>query len=142
MLSSLAIFGLIASVIAAAWYGLGRPVALPPSPLGSGERITCMSYAPFHGDQAPYTPNLRISDRQIEADLERLAKVTSCIRTYSARGSQSRIVRLAGAPPDEEKVAPDIRWVLSGDRGLTYAATPPAEGTLVAGAWWPALRCG
>ncbi len=96
MLRSLAIFGLIASVIAAAWYGLGRPVALPPSPLGSGERITCMSYAPFHGDQAPYTPNLRISDRQIEADLERLAKVTSCIRTYSARGSQSRIVRLAG----------------------------------------------
>jgi glucan 1,3-beta-glucosidase len=55
-----------------------------------------MSYAPFHGDQAPYTPNLRISDRQIEADLERLANVTSCIRTYSARGPQSRIVRLAG----------------------------------------------
>ena len=32
----------------------------------SGGKLTCMSYAPFHGEQAPFTPNLRIPDRQIE----------------------------------------------------------------------------
>jgi glucan 1,3-beta-glucosidase len=54
-----------------------------------------MSYAPFHGDQAPFTWNLRIPDRQIEDDLRRLAEITSCARTYSARGPQGRITRLA-----------------------------------------------
>jgi exo-beta-1,3-glucanase (GH17 family) len=95
MLRSLAIFALIAGVIAAAWYGLGRPVPLPPSPLGSGDKLTCMSYAPFHADQAPYDPDLRIPDRQIEADLRRLSQLTYCVRTYSARGPHARIPRLA-----------------------------------------------
>ena len=95
MFRSLAIFALIAGVIAAAWYGLGRPVPLPPSPLGSGDKLTCMSYAPFHADQAPFDPDLRIPDRQIEADLRRLSKLTNCVRTYSARGPHARIPRLA-----------------------------------------------
>jgi glucan 1,3-beta-glucosidase len=95
MLRSLGIFALTAGAIALAWYGLGRPVALPPSPLGSGGKLTCMSYAPFHAGQAPFTPNLRISDRQIEEDLQRLSKLTPCVRTYSARGPQGRIPRLA-----------------------------------------------
>jgi glucan 1,3-beta-glucosidase len=56
-----------------------------------------MSYAPFHGDQAPFTWNLSIPDAQIEGDLRRLAEISSCVRTYSARGPQGRIARLAGA---------------------------------------------
>lgn len=28
-------------------------------------------------------------------------------------------------------------WVLEGDRGITYAATPPEGNDIVAGAWWP-----
>lgn len=95
MLRSLAIFALIAGVIATAWYGLGRPVPMPPSPLGSGEKLTCLSYAPFHPGQAPFAPDLRIPDRQIEADLWRLSKQTRCVRTYSARGPYARISRLA-----------------------------------------------
>ncbi len=97
MLRSLGLFTLIACAIALAWYGLGRPVAMPPSPLGPGEKLTCISYAPFHGDQAPFTGDLRIPDAQIAEDLRRLSALTACVRTYSARGAQGRITRLAEA---------------------------------------------
>ncbi|MGH6832595.1 MAG: beta-1,6-glucan synthase, partial [Methyloceanibacter sp.] len=96
MLRSLGLFGLVAGAIALVWYGLGQPVPMPHSPLGPGEKLTCISYAPFHGDQAPFTWNLRVSDRQIEGDLQRLSELTSCVRTYSAKGPQGRIAKLAG----------------------------------------------
>lgn len=39
-----------------------------------------------------------------------------------------------------EKITPpkDIAWVLKGDRGITWAATTPANAKIVAGDWWPA----
>ena len=95
MLRSACLLALAAAAIGLFWYGLGRPAALPPSPTGSGEKLTCMSYAPFHGNQAPFDLDLRIPDRQIEEDLRRLSRVTNCIRTYSARGAPGRIPRLA-----------------------------------------------
>ena len=61
------------------------------------EKLTCISYAPFHGDQAPFTSSLRIPDGQIAADLRRLSALTSCIRTYSANGDQGRVAELAPA---------------------------------------------
>lgn len=97
MLRSLSLFTLVAAVIALAWNGLGRPVTMPPSPLGSGDKLTCISYAPFHGDQAPYSWDLRIPDRQIAGDLQQLSGLTSCVRTYSAKGAQGEITRLAEA---------------------------------------------
>ena len=97
MLRSLGLFALVAGTIALAWYDLGKPVSMPPSPLGSGEKLTCISYAPFHGDQAPFTWNLRIPDHQIAADLQRLSAVTSCVRTYSTEGAQGRVAELAPA---------------------------------------------
>jgi len=70
---------------------------MPASPLGPGEKLTCVSYAPFHGDQAPFTWGLHIPDQQIAGDLERLSALTSCVRTYSARGAQGQITKLAEA---------------------------------------------
>jgi glucan 1,3-beta-glucosidase len=95
MLRSVALFVLIAGTIAFAWQALGRPIAMPPSPLHSSGKLTCISYAPFHGDQAPFTWNLVIPDRQIEGDLQPLIAMAPCVRTYSARGPQGRIARLA-----------------------------------------------
>jgi putative ABC transport system permease protein len=37
---------------------------------------------------------------------------------------------------DATEVAGD-HWVVRGDRGITYAAVPPADTRIVAGAWWP-----
>ena len=90
------LFALVAASIGLFWYGMGRPVAMPPSPLAQGQKLNCLSYAPFHGSQAPFDQPLRIPDAQIESDLQKLAEVTSCIRTYSAARAQGKITRIAG----------------------------------------------
>jgi putative ABC transport system permease protein len=56
-------------------------------------------------------------------------------RTPMIRG---RIVALNGVPAARAKVAPDSRWALNGDRGITYAAAPPRNTDVVAGRWWAA----
>jgi putative ABC transport system permease protein len=50
---------------------------------------------------------------------------------------RGRIVSVAGV--EAEKVHPkeSAEWVLEGDRGITYSATPPQGSTVVAGSWWP-----
>ncbi len=55
---------------------------------------------------------------------------------------RARIVAVNGIPADQVKAAPDARWALRGDRGLTYAATLPPGTRLVAGEWWPADYAG
>lgn len=89
------LFALVAGSIAAFWHGMGRPVAVAPSPLAEGEKLNCLSYAPFHGSQAPFDRPLRIPNDQIESDLQKLAEVTLCIRTYSAARAQGKITRIA-----------------------------------------------
>jgi exo-beta-1,3-glucanase (GH17 family) len=90
------LFALVAASIGLFWFGMGRPVAMPPSPLAQGQKLNCLSYSPFHGKQAPFDQPLRIADAQIESDLQKLAEVTSCIRTYSAARAQGKITRIAG----------------------------------------------
>ncbi|TNE35291.1 MAG: FtsX-like permease family protein [Alphaproteobacteria bacterium] len=50
---------------------------------------------------------------------------------------RGRITRVNGVPAAEVKVAPDARWALRGDRGITYAAMPPKGAVVVDGKWWP-----
>lgn len=56
-------------------------------------------------------------------------------RTPMIRG---RITALNGVPSAQAKVAPEAKWALNGDRGITYAATPPPGTILTKGQWWPA----
>ncbi len=49
---------------------------------------------------------------------------------------RARVVALAGVPVEQVHVTPQTAWALQGDRGLTYAARPPAGTHLVAGTWW------
>ncbi len=51
---------------------------------------------------------------------------------------RARVVAIKGVPVDRAVVSPDTRFALRGDRGLTYAATPPPGTRIVAGTWWPA----
>jgi putative ABC transport system permease protein len=50
---------------------------------------------------------------------------------------RGRIVELNGVAVDEAKVSPDTRWVLAGDRGLTYTDTVPGASEVEQGKWWP-----
>ncbi len=51
---------------------------------------------------------------------------------------RARIVAVKGVPVDEVRTTPETAFALKGDRGLTYAATPPPGTRLAAGQWWPA----
>ena len=55
---------------------------------------------------------------------------------------RGRITALKGVPVEEAKVEDRVRFVLAGDRGVTYSANPPPNSTVVAGAWWPADHAG
>jgi putative ABC transport system permease protein len=50
---------------------------------------------------------------------------------------RARVVSVKGVPADQVQTTPETAWALRGDRGLTYAARPPAGSRLVAGEWWP-----
>jgi putative ABC transport system permease protein len=50
---------------------------------------------------------------------------------------RARVVAVKGVPVDQVVTTPDTAWALRGDRGLTYAASPPAGTRIVDGAWWP-----
>jgi putative ABC transport system permease protein len=60
-------------------------------------------------------------------------------RTPMIRG---RITALNGVPAKDAKVSSDSRWVLNGDRGITYAAKAPEGSDIVAGKWWAANYTG
>jgi putative ABC transport system permease protein len=51
---------------------------------------------------------------------------------------RARVVAVKGVPVDQVVTTPETAWALRGDRGLTYAATPPEGTHLVDGTWWPA----
>ena len=89
-------FALAAAAIIAAWGWLGAPIEIPVAPLGPGEKIPCVSYAPFRGDQDPFGPDVPIDPRQIEEDLVRLKPVTDCVRTYSVDHGLDQIPEIAG----------------------------------------------
>ena len=51
---------------------------------------------------------------------------------------RGRIVRLKDIPVEKLPPPSEERWVLEGDRGLTWSAAPPRGSKLVEGSWWPA----
>ncbi len=50
---------------------------------------------------------------------------------------RGRLALIDGTPVDEATYDPQASWFVNGERGLTYAATPPEGADIVAGAWWP-----
>jgi len=91
----LACLAVSALVVAAVWAWLGQPIAMPNAPLAAGEKLYCVSYAPFRDGQTPFDPNMRVSPQQIDDDLTRLAKIADCVRTYSVELGQDQVAAIA-----------------------------------------------
>ncbi len=71
------------AVIAAVWTWLGQPIPMPSAPLKAGDKLWCVSYAPFRGSQSPHQEGIQIPAAQIEEDIAQLAKMSDCVRVYA-----------------------------------------------------------
>ncbi|ENO87483.1 hypothetical protein [Thauera linaloolentis] len=80
-----------------AWIGWQtRPVEMHDLHLADGEKLKCVSYAPYHHPgQTPFDPALRISREQIDADLKALARITDCVRLYSVDQGLDQVPAIA-----------------------------------------------
>ena len=93
--AALAYYATTAIAIGLAWWWLGAPIRLPPSPLAAGGKLACVSYAPFRGDQDPLVESTHVSAAQIDEDLTLLSRYTDCIRTYSIENGLDQIPAIA-----------------------------------------------
>ena len=88
-------------------------------------------------DEAPAFFFVDIQPHQSEAFVA-LVKATPGARDLeTVPNLRGRITSVKGVPAEQVQAASDQRWVLQGDRGLTFARTLPEGSTLVAGRWWP-----
>ncbi len=77
--------------------------------------------------------------QRFDAFVHAQAPGSSLERVPMLRG---RIVSANGIKADDLKPAAGSRWVLRGDRGITYSNTVPAGSRVVAGQWWNADYAG
>ena len=88
-------------------------------------------------DEAPAFFFVDIQTYQLEdfrQTVDGLDGAGDLVTVPSLRG---QIVRVDGVPADQVTASPDVRWVLRGDRGLSYTAIVPDANSIVAGQWWP-----
>lgn len=83
------------AAIAGFWWFIGQPVPMPPSPLAAGEKLPCVSYAPFRRGQSPFTEDIVIPASQIDEDFAHLSTVTDCVRIYSVDQGLENVPALA-----------------------------------------------
>lgn len=55
---------------------------------------------------------------------------------------RGRIVKIAGTPVADRRIAPNAQWAVRGDRSLTYSAAKPETAIIVAGEWWDPAYAG
>jgi glucan 1,3-beta-glucosidase len=73
-----------------------RPVPMHDLHLSAGEKLRCVSYAPFHRPgQTPFDAKLTISRQQIADDLKALSAITGCVRIYSVRSGLDQVPAVA-----------------------------------------------
>ena len=78
-----------------------------------------------------------IQSAQLDQFREIALETEGAERLSTAPMLRGVITKLNAIPAAEAKIDPKGAWVLRGDRGVSYATTPP-EGTVITeGAWWP-----
>ena len=83
-------------LLAALLWQQTRPVPMHELHLADGEKLRCVSYAPYHRPgQTPLLEDTRIEREQIAADLAALAKITDCVRLYSIDQGLEHVPELA-----------------------------------------------
>ena len=79
---------------------------------------------------------LDIQRAQIASFMKNARSLEGVSKLESHPSIRGRIVKLNGVPVEKADIAPGVRWVYRGDRGLTYASRLPRGSRITAGAWW------
>lgn len=93
-------------------------------------------------DKAPSFFFVDIQKAQIkpfEAVVQKETGLSDYTKVPMLRG---RIIRLKNVDVDKIDPPAGARWVLQGDRGITYSETLPKGSALVTGKWWPPAYSG
>ncbi len=87
-------------------------------------------------EQAPNFFFVDIQNAEREQFLEQLSAIAPSGKIENVPMLRGRIVSLGGIASAELNPPEDKRWILSGDRGITYSANLPENSSLTGGEWW------
>jgi putative ABC transport system permease protein len=87
--------------------------------------------------QAPNFFFVDIQSAEVEGFRQLLKSQAPDSKVFEVPMLRGRITALNGQDVSQMNVPPSGRWVLRGDRGITYAKNKPESSTLTAGEWWP-----
>ncbi|PIO98350.1 ABC transporter permease [Pleomorphomonas carboxyditropha] len=124
--------GLTLSVVLSLGLGLTLMVALALIDTGLRRQLT--STLP---EKAPTFFMLDIRSNELDAFSRLVEATVPGTQLETVPMLRGRITALKGTPVDKIDAPDGARWALSGDRGITLSAEPPANSTLASGAWWP-----
>jgi putative ABC transport system permease protein len=113
--------------------GLGLTVLVATALIEGNLREQLTSRIP---KDAPAFFFVDIQSTQMPAFEKALAAIPGAGALDEVPSLRGRIVKIGGKPINEISVPSDARWAIDGDRGVTYAATPPEGSRIVAGQWW------
>src|ERR1700753_3631446 len=91
----LALLVLSLGSIAAIWWWLATPITLARAPIDPNDKVQCVSYAPFRGEQTPLNEWTHFEADQLEQDLRQLKEITDCVRTYSIENGLDQVPSVA-----------------------------------------------
>ena len=93
-------------------------------------------------DESPNYFVLDIKRSEIDAFRALVIREAPAAKVAEAPMLRGRLIKLGDRLAEQVKAAPEVQWVLNGDRGLTYSQDVPEGSTVVAGQWWPADYAG
>ncbi len=80
---------------------------------------------------------LDVRSAQIDGFRQFLAKKAPQAKIVEAPMMRGRFVKIGATRAEDVKAKENVAWVLEGDRGVTYAETPPDGSVITSGQWWP-----
>lgn len=87
--------------------------------------------------EAPSFFFLDIQNHEREAFEAHIAREAAGGTVESVPMLRGRVTRLRGIASEDYDTSGGSGWVLRGDRGITYQATPPENSKIIEGEWWP-----
>jgi putative ABC transport system permease protein len=87
-------------------------------------------------EEAPGFYFIDIQPHQLEAFTDLARNFEGVSEVHDVPMLRGRITGVNGTPVADLTIPDDVKWIFQGDRGITWARTPPDNGEIVRGSWW------